>query len=827
MRCFVIPVLLAVAAAVADPPVLSEFPVDTTLTAIAWTGGTTSGPALASDGTNSLVVGAHWWFGQGAARIDRDCGILDHSPAPAPGLYPAVAFDGTNWLAVGTDDSAVLGARYTRAGALIDTSICISRSPGAKAAVAAGNGSSLVVWADPDVWAARVDANGNVLDTAGICICSAPGTQAEPAVAFDGTNWLVTWQDLRSSAYFDIYGARVSPAGTVLDPGGFVVSGAQYSQFNPAVTWDGANFVVAWQDYRSIEFDIYAGRVASSGAVLDPEGIMVAQQAIYQRFPAAASGLGRTLLLWERWDSAGCSGIWGARLDTAGTVLDPDGFVVAPAGEGEVSLTFDGTRFVAAWRDTADCQLGSWIDTSGVVGFPDGRPVCAGANNQKQSTVASNGTCHLVAWTDEKTGDTADIRAIRVDSLGRQLDSVPMTISAARRTQCWPQVGGRPAGWLVAWYDQRDSNWSVYCCRVTSEGVPLDSAGIAVCSTALAGNTKPSVAWCGTGWLVAWDDSRTGNGSVYAARVNTSGYVLDPQGFPVSDTSIGAHHPSAGSCRDRWLVAFDCSSHVWASFVDLTGHTYERFRVSPSTSANWWFSDVAFDGSGFLVAYTRIGRYLYAARVDTLGTVLDTGGIATGMAGVYIPSAVPSRDGWLVAGGAWSGPRLIRGAAIAPTGAVLDTFTFPFENIRPGWPELAATANRCPMLVYTAQPGEVNGRRTGDARRIYAATEPFLGTGAGNAAEGGHPVLSVVPSVFRSRARVVVSLRSAGSVRLRVFDRSGRLVRTLLDMRSGPGMVTTQWNGSDDGGRHLSAGVYLCRLELDGRAAANRAVILH
>jgi hypothetical protein len=823
----VIPVLLAVTVAVADPPVLSEFPVDTTLVPIAWTGYQSYGPALASDGTNSLVIGSHWWFGQGATRIDRDCGILDYSPAVAPDNYPAVAFDGTNWLAVGASDSGPVAARYTRSGTLIDTLSYVSRRPGARAAVAAGNGPSLVVWADPDVWAARVDVNGNVLDTAGVLICNAPGSQAEPAVAFDGTNWLVTWQDIRSAAYYDIYAARVSPAGTVLDPGGFVVSGAQYSQFNPAVTWTGTSFIVTWQDYRDIKFDIYASRVSSSGAVLDPDGIVVARQAMYQRFPAAATGFGQTLVLWERWDSAGCSGIWGARLDAAGIVLDTAGFLVAPAGEGEASLTFDGSRFVAAWLDTAGYQLGSWIDTSGAVGFPEGRPVCAGASEQRMPTAASNGTCHLVAWVDEKTGDTLDIRAIRVDSLGQQMDSAPVTISAAPRAQFWPQVGGSSAGWLVAWYDQRDSTWSVYCCRVTSEGVPLDTEGIAVCSTAFVGNMKPAVAWCGTGWLVAWDDTRGPGGGVYAARINTSGYVLDPQGFPVYDTFTGTSHPSLTACRNRWLLTYDRGYQIWASFIDLTGYIYEPFRVSPSGSGPWMCSDVAFDSSGFLVAYNRYGRELYAARVDTLGNVLDTAGIAAGVSWVYVPSAVPSREGWLVAGSRWAGPKAIRGAAISTSGAVLDTFTLPFESSRPGWPELSATADRRPLLAYVATPGEVNGHNVGDARRIYAAVEPFLGMKGRDASPGMRPALRATPSVFHARTRLSLELRANGQVRLRIYDRSGRQIRTLLDTRAGPKAVTLNWDGTDQHGRRLPAGVYICRLELDGQAAATRAVVLH
>lgn len=53
-------------------------------------------------------------------------------------------------------------------------------------------------------------------------ISAAPDKQLRPAVTFDGENFLVAWQDKRDSQFYfdertDIYGTRVSPDGEVLD----------------------------------------------------------------------------------------------------------------------------------------------------------------------------------------------------------------------------------------------------------------------------------------------------------------------------------------------------------------------------------------------------------------------------------------------------------------------------------------------------------------------------------------------------------------------------------------------------------------------------------
>ena len=111
-----------------------------------------------------------------------------------------------------------------------------------------------MVWRDnrnstSDIFAALVSPNGEVLTGPGFSVSTAPNEQSDPSIAFDGTNFFVAWTDRRGVS-LDIYGARVSPGGGVVDVGGKAVSTATGPQAVPAVAFDGTNYLVVWSDTR-------------------------------------------------------------------------------------------------------------------------------------------------------------------------------------------------------------------------------------------------------------------------------------------------------------------------------------------------------------------------------------------------------------------------------------------------------------------------------------------------------------------------------------------------------------------------------------------------
>lgn len=112
----------------------------------------------------------------------------------------------------------------------------------------------------------------------------------------------------------------------------------------------------------------------------------------------------------------------------------------------------------------------------------------------------------------------------------------------------------------------------------------------------------------------------------------------------------------------------------------------------------------------------------------------------------------------------------------------------------------------------------------------YESTSTGTGGGA-QSAKTEHarlePSLSSA-SLFSGHLTISYSLPSDARVSLRVFDLSGRTVRVLRDRRPGlvrAGSYSAEWDGCDDAGRTLSAGVYFSRLETESFHIGRKLVL--
>ncbi|MBD3336206.1 MAG: T9SS type A sorting domain-containing protein [Candidatus Eisenbacteria bacterium] len=82
--------------------------------------------------------------------------------------------------------------------------------------------------------------------------------------------------------------------------------------------------------------------------------------------------------------------------------------------------------------------------------------------------------------------------------------------------------------------------------------------------------------------------------------------------------------------------------------------------------------------------------------------------------------------------------------------------------------------------------------------------------------------LNVHPNPLTQHTDVQFILNHPGSVQARIFDASGRLVRTLIEDRLAAGRRNVVWDGTDARGSAVANGIYFVRVTMDGRIAASR-----
>lgn len=189
-------------------------------------------------------------------------------------------------------------------------------------AEAAWNGRVfLTVWADArgyprrdDVYVSRVAPSGKVLDGSGIAVTNGKRGWITPTVASDGRGFLVVWAYGRNGLNRDIFAARVSKDGKVLDDSPIVVSDARKTKAEPTVVWTGRHYLAAWEDYRNspshagslgegeldANGDIYGTRISSAGKVLDPKGFRLAGGRRNELTPELTVSGNKVAMAWAR-----------------------------------------------------------------------------------------------------------------------------------------------------------------------------------------------------------------------------------------------------------------------------------------------------------------------------------------------------------------------------------------------------------------------------------------------------------------------------------------------------------------------------------------------
>lgn len=756
-----------------------------------------------------------------------------------------------------------------------------------------GEGGAIITWYDvrgasTDIYAQRVDAVGTPKWAAeGVPICTLSGSQVSANIVSDGAGGaIIAWIDYRNGNA-DIYAQRVNGSGAVQwTAGGIPLCTATATQSSVALISDGAGgAIVAWEDNRSGNFDIYAQRVSAAGIVRwTADGVALCTAAGTQwKCAIDTDNAGGAIVAWEdqrggNWD------IYTQKVDISGNVQwTADGVALCTAAGDQrypkIATDVMGAATVA-WQDERNGNWDIYARRVSAVGSPmwaaDGVPFCTALYDQEDPViVADEDYGVIVAWTDYRYDAMSKIHAQRANILFGNLlwTSGGVLLCTADTYQLIPRiVCDGDDGAIVAWVDYRSGNSEdIYCQHVDGSGaVRWAPDGVRVC--AASGNrSQIAAAPDGAGGaLIAWRDERAGDCDIYIQSVDEHGRagMLAPAIHAVSDVpgdQGGQVYLTWYAARSDRFMTGDISSYsIWRAISPAAAAAMLDAGAQGLTA----LSEFDPESAGPVVRIEHAGGLTYYWELVQLSTVLFIEKYGDPVATLFDSTAVSNEHHYFQVIAQTSDP-LIFWTSAPDSGYSVDNLSpcpplalAGEQGYEPGGLSLTWAPNEEPdidfyrvyrglsagfeptmsnMLAeppqaayfddgwrwsagyhYKVSAVDVHGNESG-----YALFSPDAVTGDETPSTPESSYLSQnYPNPFNPSTRIEFGLAEPAHVSLRVYDASGRLVLVIADEYRPAGRYAELWDGRDGEGRVAASGVYFFMLSAGSLSETRKMILL-
>ncbi|MBC7929534.1 MAG: hypothetical protein H7Z38_03105, partial [Rubrivivax sp.] len=561
----------------------------------------------------------------------------DVAPAPAAGAQEGLQ------IAKGAD---------TYLAVWVDTRTMLTSAP---------NGTG--VGTQKDIYAARIGADGQVIDTIPIVIDESGLNESAPAVGWNGQNWLVVWHAEKQGQYsaaYEVRAARVSPAGQLLDQTPIVLKADADSGTMPfQVIDDGAgNWVVMYEEYLPAgggSRGVLIMRVAGDGTILDPGGRVVYNQWSLTNPRIARAGDRYLLTFIEPGPPYVLKGVTlGAsfnQLRNGPEVINPS----VSMNTGAHALASDGNAWFVTWTNGGTVMkiYGSRVTRDGDPADGGGIVINSNAGGGTPSTrVCWDGEFWFVAYnttydhaTQTYTNDN-DISLSRVTGAGAVLDPTGIKVKVdPNDNQLSPGIApGVTGGAQVTWQEQL--KFDIHTAQVSREGAVGTDVNVAMGAPR---QTEARMAASGNGFLAVFRSETSVSSRIMAQRLDASGTPVDSAPFVISDQPT-SDNPSVAWNGSNYLVVWDQIKPPVAG-ENLPTPLQTFGRIVPATSgaplAPEFFimagdsPDAAAQGGTFLVvnAVTKSSqlREVQFVRLSGAGTPVATPQMAVGEDAIAAP----------------------------------------------------------------------------------------------------------------------------------------------------------------------------------------------
>ena len=544
-----------------------------------------------------------------------------------------------------------------------------------------------------------------------------------------------------------------------------------------------------------------------------------------------------------------------------------------PANGGRVprvaTLPDDAGRLWCAWPDYSYTADGSVIvaqcmTPAGVAasGWPAGGRILCAVRHAIAPLLVTDGTGGaFVFWSDWDEGDEFwDVGMQHVTHDGQIASGWPVAgrlLGIHGLFEGFAAVADGAGGTYLAWNNTTPSHREVRVQRRSANGnVALGWPASGVMLTDAAESGPPALIVSGAGIIVAFPDLRNApptepRTDLYAQRILGNG-ALAP-GWPAAGLVVCKADGS-----QLWPQAVPDGSGgaviAWSDFRSVSYSPYVIRITSAGALAPGWSEDgrpvcdVACRGSEMRLASDgAAGAFLawdswdgnlfhcYAQRIAANGAIA-AGWPATGaeLGAVQSSRLEPSiaGDG---AGGAFVTWIRDWAAGAWPRDVMLQRLNFDGAP-GSGWPDHGLpvcednTQQWKPQVVPDGAGGGyvvwLDGRNERGGIDLYAQRFDSGGNAPVDAVSNGttHVFLAAQPNPSTGTTRFFAVGTSGARGTVRVFDIAGRIVRTLADRAVIPSGGAV-WDGCDDRGVRVGAGVYAVQVDIAGQSFGTKVVV--
>ena len=353
-------------------------------------------------------------------------------------------------------------------------------------------------------------------------LTNASGGSFLPHAVWTGSSYGLVWYDTR------LGGSRAQIFFMELDTNGLpsvtetlVSEGSQYSR-DPAITYTGAGYGIAWEDNRDANWEIYFARLDADGNKLGSDVRVSTTSGISTRSRIVWTGTSY-LVLWAD-NTSGSWELYLAQLDAVGTIVVA-AVPLAASSSGQPSVVWTGLHVAAAWITFEREIAFQRYTATGAAVSPEVILTNGAGYNASDPRLHWTGNGYSLVWVEDPfVGAGSQVYLAGMDSSGAIVEPrVRITLEDGQTSRSPMLSWAGDIGGLL-WHQGGSSPFDVTFVVVDSAGQRI-SEELTVLND-IDSSLGSGLFWTGTHFAYFWyqeHEAEPGNNEIYSITIEPTG----------------------------------------------------------------------------------------------------------------------------------------------------------------------------------------------------------------------------------------------------------------------------------------------------------------